>query len=156
MGIGGARREHLEPALRVLDAWNHQVLNQVVEATACEVTNGGLAYPPRAMPFAAANRNIELRQPRRQESRDLRDWHRQVRVADEPIVAPRPEHSRPDRPALAAMRFALQRDTWVPDRILLDDGAGPIGGTIVHDSDFPGPGRRAEILLNFGERRTEP
>ena len=64
--------------------------------------------------------------------------------------------NRPDRPALAAMRFALQRDTWVPDRILLDDGAGPIGGTIVHDSDFPGPGRRAEILLNFGERRTEP
>ena len=101
--VGG---EHLEPTLRVFDAGQRQPLHDAVEQAAHHMTVGG--SPTRgALPFARADRDVEVAQRRRQEARELGDRHRQVGVADEAEAAVGRQQSCFDRAAFAAVWLAL-------------------------------------------------
>ncbi len=134
---GGTTPEALEAALRVPDAGAEQATHQPVEDPAHQVSPQRFAVAPGTGRLPGTERDVHFRRAGRKQALHLVDGHRQVGVAQQPVLARRRQHAVPDGPSLAPVVEAQEADARVP-------GGGPahrlrrgVGAAVVGDDDLP-------------------
>jgi hypothetical protein len=142
----GLRREHLEPALRILDPRERETLHHEVEEASRQMAVRGFTYAPGEPSFTAADCEVEAIGQRRQEPADFFHRHRQVGVTDEPVLAWRRGQSGLHRPALAPVRLALHDHSRLGRRERPGHARGVVSRSIVDNADLPVPGLPAKVL----------